>query len=61
MAMAEQVAYNAGMTMIAQSQTAQLKDISWDFCLEVWGQALNAAGVDTGRVICCKQTKHQFT
>ena len=43
----EQVAYDASMTKAAESLTAQLKDIARAFCLEVWGQALNAAGVST--------------
>lgn len=43
---AEQVTYDAGMTKIAQSLVAQLKDVSRAFCLEVWGEAFNAARVD---------------
>jgi len=44
---AEQVAYDAGMTKTAESLTAQLRDVAHAFCLKVWGQALNVAGVDT--------------
>ena len=44
---AEQAAYDAGMTKTAESLTAQLRDVAHAFCLKVWGQALNAAGVDT--------------
>ena len=44
---AEQATYDAGMTKVAKSLTAQLKDFARAFCLEVWGQALTAAGVDT--------------
>jgi len=33
------------MTKTAQSLTAQFRDIPWAFCLEVWGDALNTAGV----------------
>lgn len=46
MSQAEQAAYNAGMTKAAKSLTAQLRDVARAFCLEVWGQVLNAAGVD---------------
>ena len=35
------------MTKEAESLTAQLRDVAYAFCLEVWAQALNAAGVDT--------------
>ena len=35
------------MTKITQSLTAQLRDVARAFCLEVWGQALTAAGVST--------------
>ena len=35
------------MTKAAESLTAQLRDVACAFCLEVWAQALNAAGVDT--------------
>ena len=44
---AEQVENDDGITKVVESLTAQLKDVSRAFCLEVWGQALNAAGVDT--------------
>lgn len=37
---AEQVTYNAGMTKIAQSLAAQLRDVVWAFCLEVFGVKL---------------------
>ena len=43
----EQVAYDAGMTKTAQSLIAQLRDIAWAFCLEVWVEAFNTAGVST--------------
>lgn len=33
------------ITKTAQSLTAQLKDVAQAFCLEVWNEALNAAGV----------------
>lgn len=46
MSQAEQVAYDAGMTKAAESLTTQLRDVARAFCLEVWGQALNAARVD---------------
>ena len=46
-AQAEQVAYDAGMIKAAKSLTAQLRDVAQAFCLEVEGQALNTAGVDT--------------
>ena len=46
-AKAEQVAYDAGMTKIAQNLTTQLKDVARAFYLEVWGQALTAVGVST--------------
>ena len=36
-----------GMTKTAQSLTAQLRDVARAFCLEVWGQALTTAGVNT--------------
>ena len=26
--------------------TTQLRDVAWAFCFEVWGEALNAAGVN---------------
>ena len=35
------------MTKVAESLIAQLRDVARAFCLEVWGQALNAAGVST--------------
>lgn len=35
------------MTKTAESLTAQLRDIAWAFCLEVWDQALIAVGVST--------------
>ena len=41
----EQAAYDASMTKAAESLTTQLKDVARAFCLEVWGQALNAVGV----------------
>ena len=44
-AKAEQAAYNAGMTKTTQSLTAQLRDVAWTFCAEVWSEALNTAGV----------------
>ena len=43
---AKQAAYDAGMTKTVESLTAQLRDVAHAFCLKVWGQALNAAGVD---------------
>lgn len=43
-AKAEQVAYDAGMTKTAKSLTA-LRDVAQAFCLIVWGEALNVAGV----------------
>ena len=43
----KQAVYNASMTKAAESLTARLKDVTHAFCLEVWGQALNATGVDT--------------
>ena len=46
-AKAKQAAYDSGMTKTAQKMTAQLKDIAQAFCLEIWGQALTAAGVST--------------
>ena len=33
------------MTKTAQSLTAQLRDVAWAFCIEIWGKALNAARV----------------
>ena len=42
---AKQAAYDAGMTKAAESLTAQLRDVACAFCLEVWGQALNAARI----------------
>ena len=33
------------MTKATESLTAELKDVAQSFCLEVWGQALNAIGV----------------
>ena len=45
MAQAEQAAYDAGMTKTTESLTVQLRDIARAFCLEVWSQALSAAGV----------------
>ena len=44
-AKAEQAAYDVGMTKMAKSLTAQLKDVARAFYLEVWGQALNAARI----------------
>ncbi|KAL0008119.1 hypothetical protein SO802_009621 [Lithocarpus litseifolius] len=46
-AKAEQAAYDAGITKTAQSLTAQLQDVARAFCLELWGEALNEAGVST--------------
>ena len=46
-AQAEQATYDVSMTKVAESLTAQLRDVARAFCLEVWGQALNAAGVST--------------
>ena len=46
-AKAEQAAYDTGMTKTAESLTTQLRDIARAFCLEVWGQALIAVGVNT--------------
>ena len=43
----KQAAYDAGMTKTTQSLTAQFRDVARAFCLEVWGQALITAGVDT--------------
>lgn len=37
---AKQVTYDAGMTKIAQSLAAQLRDVVWAFCLEVFGVKL---------------------
>ena len=42
---AEQAAYDASMTKATENLTAQFKDVVQSFCLEVWGQALNAIGV----------------
>ena len=36
-AKSKQVAYDAGMTKIAQSLISQLRDVARAFCLEVWG------------------------
>ena len=47
MAKAEQAAYDAGMTKIAESLTAQLRDVARAFYLEMWGQARTLAGVST--------------
>ena len=44
---AKQAAYDTSMTKAAESLIAQLRDITWAFCLEVWGQALSAVGVST--------------
>lgn len=46
MSQAEQVAYKAGMTKATERLTTQLRDVAQAFCLEVWGQVLNVAGVD---------------
>lgn len=46
MAQAEQAAYDVGMTKTAKSLTAQLRDVTRAFCLEVWGHALNATRVN---------------
>lgn len=35
------------MTKTAQSLTDQPRDVAQAFCLEVWGQALSVAGVNT--------------
>ena len=43
----EQAAYDMGMTKATKSLAAQLRDVTWAFCLEVWGQALNATVVST--------------
>lgn len=43
---AEQAAYDVGMTKTAQSLIAQLWDVTQAFWLEMWGETLNAAGVD---------------
>lgn len=45
-AKAKQATYNAGMNKIAQSLITQLLDIAQAFCLKLWGEALNVAGVD---------------
>ena len=47
MAQAEQAAYDMGMTKTVESLTVQLRNVARAFCLEVWGQALNAVGVST--------------
>ena len=47
MAKAKKAAYNVGMTKIVESFIAQLRDVAWAFCLEVWGQALNVVRVST--------------
>ena len=39
--------YDVGMTEAVESLTTQLRDVAQAFCLEVWGQALNAVGVNT--------------
>lgn len=46
-AKAKQAAYDLSMTKTTQNLTAQLKDVAQAFCLEIWGQALTAAGVST--------------
>ena len=46
-AQAEQATYDVSMTKVAESLTAQLRDVARAFCLEVQGQALNAVGVNT--------------
>lgn len=33
------------MTKTTQSLTTQLRDVAWAFCVEVWGEALNTAGL----------------
>lgn len=48
---AEQVAYDVGMNKIAQSLTAQLRDIAWTFWLKMGREALNAAGVNVESVL----------
>ena len=45
-AKAEQATCDAGMTKTTQILTAQLRDVAQDFCLEVWGEAVNAAEVN---------------
>ena len=35
------------MTKAIESFTVQLKDVARSFCLEVWGQALNAVEVSS--------------
>ena len=47
MSKVEQAAYDVGIIKIAESLTVQLKNVALAFCLEVWGQALNATGVST--------------
>ena len=44
-AKAKQAMYDVGMTKTAQSLITQLRDVAWALCLEVQGEALNAAGV----------------
>ena len=44
-AKAEQAAYDAGMTKMVESLTAQLRDVAWAFYLEMWGQALTITRV----------------
>lgn len=44
---AEKAAYNASMTKAVECLTTQLRDVARAFCLEMWGQALNAARVGT--------------
>ena len=43
---AEQAESDPGITKVVESLTAQLKHVTCTFCLKVWGQALNAVGVD---------------
>lgn len=42
----KQAAYDADMTKTAQSLAAQLRDVAWAFCAEVWSETLNIAQVD---------------
>lgn len=46
MAQAEQPAYDAGMNKTAKSLTTQFQDVARAFNRKVWGEAMNAAGVD---------------
>ena len=44
-AKAEQATYDVGMKKIAQSLTAQFRDVARTFCAEVQNEAFNIAGV----------------